>query len=191
MGDEESGRELLQAAARPRARDVDAGDDARRRPRPPARRPRGPHARDRRRRDARTACPTRPSRPSSTVVGPGSGSPFISVELRQLGGALGSLGSGRRRGLAPRGGVPALLRRPPVHARDGRGTRVAPRRRRRRRSAPGWPASTTSTSPSARSTARRFYAGTTHDRLREIRERFDPTELFRANNRIQPAGSDW
>ena len=36
-----------------------------------------------------------------------------------------------------------------------------------------------------------FYAGTTHDRLREIRERFDPTELFRANNRIQPAGADW
>ena len=36
-----------------------------------------------------------------------------------------------------------------------------------------------------------FYAGTTHDRLREIRERFDPTELFRANHRIQPAGADW
>ena len=36
-----------------------------------------------------------------------------------------------------------------------------------------------------------FYAGSTHDRLREIRERFDPTELFRANHRIQPAGADW
>ena len=36
-----------------------------------------------------------------------------------------------------------------------------------------------------------FYAGTTHDRLREIRERFDPYELFQANQRIQPAGADW
>ena len=36
-----------------------------------------------------------------------------------------------------------------------------------------------------------YYAGSTHDRLREIRERFDPCEVFRANNRIQPAGSDW
>ena len=36
-----------------------------------------------------------------------------------------------------------------------------------------------------------LYAGSTHDRLREIRERFDPSELFRANQRIQPAGADW
>ena len=36
-----------------------------------------------------------------------------------------------------------------------------------------------------------FYPGTNHDRLREIRERFDPSELFRANQRIQPAGADW
>ena len=36
-----------------------------------------------------------------------------------------------------------------------------------------------------------FYPGTNHDRLREIRERFDPAELFRANQRIQPAGVHW
>jgi len=36
-----------------------------------------------------------------------------------------------------------------------------------------------------------FYLASTHDRLREIRERFDPTDLFQANHRIQPAGSDW
>ena len=36
-----------------------------------------------------------------------------------------------------------------------------------------------------------FYPATTHDRLREIRERFDPTDLFQANQRIQPAGVDW
>ena len=53
------------------------------------------------------------------------------------------------------------------------------------------PTRPTSTSPSARSTASRIYAGTTYDRLREIRERFDPTELFRSNHRIQPAGSAW
>jgi hypothetical protein len=36
-----------------------------------------------------------------------------------------------------------------------------------------------------------FFAEPTHDRLREIRERFDPSELFRANQRIQPAGANW
>ena len=36
-----------------------------------------------------------------------------------------------------------------------------------------------------------FYTGTTYDRLREIRERFDPTGLFQANQRIEPAGSEW
>ena len=44
---------------------------------------------------------------------------------------------------------------------------------------------------SAPRTRENYYAGSTHDRLREIRERFDPSEVFRANNRIQPAGSDW
>ena len=47
MGDEESGRELVKPLHGSRARDVDAGHDARRRPRAPARRPRGPHARRR------------------------------------------------------------------------------------------------------------------------------------------------
>jgi hypothetical protein len=36
-----------------------------------------------------------------------------------------------------------------------------------------------------------LYAGSTHDRLRELRERFDPAELFRSNHRIRPAGADW
>ena len=36
-----------------------------------------------------------------------------------------------------------------------------------------------------------FYAGATHERLREIRERFDPYEVFLANQRIEPASADW
>ena len=101
MGDEESGRELLAAAARPGARDVDDGDDARRRPRAPARRPRGQHARDRRRRDAATACPTRPSRPSSTPSARAPARPS-SRSSSASSAAPWAAGGGRRRGLPPR-----------------------------------------------------------------------------------------
>ena len=89
LGDEESGRELLAplvalepemstVAMMPAAGLVRLHND-----------PEGRTPAHRRRRRDRERCPTRRSRPSSSVAGPGSGSPFISVELRQAGGALG------------------------------------------------------------------------------------------------------
>ena len=60
-----------------------------------------------------------------------------------------------RRCLPPRGRLPALLGRAALHARDGAGAGGAPRRGRRRPSRPGAQSRTTSTSPSAQSTARR------------------------------------
>jgi FAD/FMN-containing dehydrogenase len=124
------------------------------------------------------------------AAGPGSGSPFISVELRQLGGALGRP--------APYAGAlshiegdfvlfsvglpftPELAQVQEEHL-DVVEEAVAP-----------WRAEQNFFNFAERSVdSETFYTGTNHDRLREIRERFDPSELFRANQRIQPAGVNW
>jgi FAD/FMN-containing dehydrogenase len=124
------------------------------------------------------------------VAGPGSGSPFISVELRQLGGALGRQ--------APYAGALSHLEGDfllfsvglpftPEMAAAQEGhldvveAAIAP-----------WRAEQSYFNFAERAIdSETFYPGTNHDRLREIRERFDPDELFRANQRIQPAGSNW
>ena len=122
--------------------------------------------------------------------GPGSGSPFLSVELRQLGGALARQ--------APYAGAvshlegdfllfsfglpltPELAQAQEQHL-DRMAEVVAP-----------WRAEQNYLNFAERAVdSETFYPGTNHDRLREIRERFDPYELFRANHRIQPAGFDW
>jgi FAD/FMN-containing dehydrogenase len=124
------------------------------------------------------------------VAGPGSGSPFISVELRQLGGALGrrAAGAGAASHLEAEFVLfsvglpfdPAMVEPLEQHL-DVIGDAVAP-----------WTAEQRYFNLTERSVdSEAFYAGSTHDRLREIRERFDPSELFRANARIRPAGADW
>ena len=123
------------------------------------------------------------------AAGPGSGSPFISVELRQLGGASGARRSRRRR-LPPRGRVRPVLGGAAVHARAGARPGAAPRRHGRGHRALARGAELFNFAERAVD-SETFYPGTTHDRLREIRERFDPSELFRANQRIQPAGTFW
>jgi FAD/FMN-containing dehydrogenase len=124
------------------------------------------------------------------AAGPGSGSPFISVELRQLGGALGRS--------APYAGAvshheaefvqfsvglpftPELAQAQEQHL-DVMDEAIAP-----------WRAEQNYFNFAERAVdSETFYPGTNHDRLREIRERFDPSELFRANQRIQPAGTFW
>ncbi|MDX6564333.1 MAG: hypothetical protein QOD65_4147, partial [Gaiellales bacterium] len=124
------------------------------------------------------------------VAGPGSGSPFISVELRQLGGALGRPAPGAGAASHLEGdfllfsvGLPfspelaAALEQHLDVVEDA----VSP-----------WRAEQSYFNMAERDIdSESFYAGTTHDRLREIRERFDPSELFQANQRIQPAGADW
>ncbi|HEY3612681.1 MAG TPA: FAD-binding oxidoreductase [Gaiellales bacterium] len=124
------------------------------------------------------------------VAGPGSGSPFISFELRQLGGAL--------RRPAERAGAashiegefglfavglpftPELGKAIEAHL-DAVADAVAP-----------WRSAQNYFNFAERHVeSESFYTASTHDRLREIRERFDPSDLFQANQRIQPAGSDW
>jgi FAD/FMN-containing dehydrogenase len=124
------------------------------------------------------------------VAGQGSGSPFISVEVRQLGGALGRVAEGA--GAASHleadfvmfsVGLPFTPEMAEALEQylDVVDDAMAP-----------WTARQKYFNLSERIVdTERFYAGATHDRLREIRERFDPSELFRANNRIQPAGADW
>ena len=124
------------------------------------------------------------------VAGPGSGSPFISVELRQAGGALGRPAPGAGAASHLEGDFvmfsvglpfsPELAEAQEAHL-DVVADAMAP-----------WKAEQTYFNFAERSVdSETFYAGTTHDRLREIRERFDPYELFHANQRIQPAGADW
>ena len=87
------------------------------------------------------------------AAGPGSGSPLLSVEVRQLGGALATPARRRRRRLAPRCRLRRVRRRDRDVARAGcRGDR--PRRRRPRGArAVGGRDRPTSTSPSATSPA--------------------------------------
>ena len=124
------------------------------------------------------------------VAGPGSGSPFISVELRQLGGALGRppVGAGAASHLEGAFQLfsvglpftPEAAQALETHL-DVVDDAMAPWKSRQ----------TYFNFAERRVESDRLYAGATHDRLREIRERFDPSELFRANHRIQPAGADW
>jgi len=122
--------------------------------------------------------------------GPGSGSPFISLELRQLGGALGR--PAERAGAASHFDgrfmqfavglpfTPEMAEAIDSHL-DLLSDAVEP-----------WRAAQNYVNFAERQAdSESFYLGSTHDRLREIRERFDPTDLFQSNHRIQPAGSDW
>jgi len=124
------------------------------------------------------------------VAGPDSGSPFISVELRQLGGALGrpKVGAGAASHLEGAFQLfsvglpfaPEMAQAIEAHL-DVVDDAMAP-----------WKSRQTYFNLAERKVeSDSLYAGGTHDRLREIRERFDPTELFRSNHRIQPAGADW
>ena len=78
--------------------------------RPPARRPRGSGARDRRRHAAREA---RRLGHRDVPAGRRPGSPLLAAELRQLGGALAPPPAGRRRPGPSGGQVPAVRRRHP------------------------------------------------------------------------------
>jgi FAD/FMN-containing dehydrogenase len=124
------------------------------------------------------------------VAGPGSGSPFISVELRQAGGALGRPAPGAGAASHLEGDFvmfsvglpfsPELAEAQEQHL-DVVAEAMAP-----------WKAEQHYFNFAERAIdSEAFYAGATHARLREIRERFDPLELFHANQRIEPAGSDW
>ena len=190
MGDEASRPRAARAAARARARDVDARHDAGRRPRAPARRPRGPHARRSATARCSRSCPDEAIASFVEVAGPGSGSPFISVELRQLGGALARPAAGAGAASHLEGAfqlfsvglpfTPEMAQAIESHL-DVVDDAMAP-----------WKSRHTYFNLAERPVdSASLYAGSTHDRLREIRERFDPAELFRSNHRIQPAGADW
>ena len=108
-------------AARARARDRHVRDGARAGAHPPAPGPGGPRARHRRRRPDRGAA-GRGVDALVAVAGPGSGSPLLLVELRQLGGALSRPRRAPGRGARDaRGRVRAVRARHRHDARDGRG----------------------------------------------------------------------
>jgi FAD/FMN-containing dehydrogenase len=124
------------------------------------------------------------------AVGPGSGSPFISVELRQLGGALGR----------PAPGAGALSHLDGEFLSFAVGLPFTPELGQAIEQhlevvedvlAPWRSARAYLNFKERPAEGDAFFAKPTHDRLREIRERFDPSELFRANQRIRPADANW
>ena len=124
------------------------------------------------------------------VAGPHSGSPFISVELRQLGGALGRRPVGAGAASHLEGEFQLFSVGLPMSPEMGQALEahldvVA-------EAMTPWKSEHAYFNFAERVTdSESFYAGSTYDRLREIRERFDPSELFQANQRIQAAGSNW
>lgn len=119
------------------------------------------------------------------VAGPESGSSLLSVELRQLGGALartspdhGALDVLRGEyamfgvGIAPEPGIRA--------ANEAQLERLA-------ETLAPWDAGLYSNFTEFRVGAGRYFEQETHDRLRAVKAAFDPDELFRANYRLAPA----
>jgi UDP-N-acetylenolpyruvoylglucosamine reductase len=113
------------------------------------------------------------------TIGPESGSRLLSVELRQLGGALGRT--------APEHGALDLLRA--EYAMFGVGVAPEPgiaaaneaQLGRVLESLAPWQAGLYSNFTEHRTGAASFFGPETHARLRAVKERFDPEELFRAN----------
>jgi UDP-N-acetylenolpyruvoylglucosamine reductase len=122
--------------------------------------------------------------------GPGSGSPFISLEIRQLGGALGRPAD--RAGAASHLEAAYGMFAVGLPFTPEMGTAIEAHLDVVAAAVQPWRAVQNYFNFAERHVdSATFYTGSTHDRLREIRQRFDPTDLFQANQRIQPAGSDW
>jgi len=124
------------------------------------------------------------------AAGPDSGSPFISVELRQLGGALGRAPEGAGAASHLEGAFQLFSVGLPFTPEMGMAMElhldvVADAMR-------PWKSRQTYFNLAERPVeSSTLYNGSTHDRLCEIRARFDPSELFRSNHRIRPADADW
>jgi FAD/FMN-containing dehydrogenase len=124
------------------------------------------------------------------AAGPGSGSPLISFELRQLGGTLARRARGAGAASHLEGefltfGVGLPFTPEMGEAIESHLAVVAD-------AVEPWRSEQNYFNFAERHVeSESFYTAATHDRLREIRERFDPSDLFQANQRIQPAGSDW
>ncbi len=124
------------------------------------------------------------------VAGPGSGSPFISFEVRQLGGALGRHGEGAGAASHLAGAFQVFSVGLPFAPEQAQA--IESHLDRVEDALEPWKSEHAYFNFAERAVdSEGLYTGATHDRLREIRERFDPSELFRANQRIQPAGADW
>ena len=122
------------------------------------------------------------------AVGPGSGSPLVSYELRHIGGALAREEDGPRRDRVAPGHVPLVRRRRwssarSRSARPARGSSSSGQRARRR-TTPGRKYlnfTEQETDPAV------FYPAETWERLRAVKAEVDPGRLFRANHSIDPA----
>jgi hypothetical protein len=120
------------------------------------------------------------------AAGPGSGSPLLSVEVRQLGGALGRP--------APGGGAVSHLNADfalfgiGIAMTPEMGTAAAAHVETVREALAPWEAETTYLNFAEREVAGdRIFGPYAHHRLRAVKAVYDPADLFRSNQPIAPA----
>ena len=120
------------------------------------------------------------------VAGPDSGSPLLSVELRHLGGAVGREPEDAG-ALARIDGAYSLFG-VGMAATEEMGKAVVDALGRARESFASWETGAQLSNFCERSmTKQPFFTGEAYNRLREVKRRYDPNELFKPNHPIPPA----
>ena len=120
------------------------------------------------------------------AAGPGSGSPLLSVEVRQLGGALGrpAAGGGAVSHLDADFGVFGVG----IAMSPEQGAAVAAHMESVREALAPWEAETTYLNFAERDVpGDRIFGPYTHHRLRAVKAAYDPSDRFRSNHPVAPA----
>ena len=120
------------------------------------------------------------------AAGPGSGSPLLSVEVRQLGGALGRPAAGG--GAVSHLNADFALFGIGIAMTPEMGTAAAAHVEAVREALAPWEAETTYLNFAEREVAGdRIFGPYAHHRLRAVKAAYDPADLFRSNQPIEPA----
>jgi len=120
------------------------------------------------------------------AAGPGSGSPLLSVEVRQLGGALGRPAAGG--GAVSHLNADFALFGIGIAMTPEMGTAAAAHVETVREALAPWEAETTYLNFAEREVAGdRIFGPYAHHRLRAVKAVYDPADLFRSNQPIAPA----
>jgi len=120
------------------------------------------------------------------AAGPGSGSPLLSVEVRQLGGALGRPAAGG--GAVSHLNADFALFGVGIAMTPEMGAAVAAQVEVIREALAPWEAETTYLNFAEREVAGdRIFGPYAHHRLRAVKTAYDPADLFRSNQPVAPA----
>jgi hypothetical protein len=120
------------------------------------------------------------------AAGPGSGSPLLSVEVRQLGGALGRPAAGG--GAVSHLDADFAVFSVGIAMSPEQGAAVAAHMESVREALAPWEAETTYLNFAERDVpGDRIFGPYTHHRLRAVKAAYDPADRFRSNHPVEPA----